>query len=90
MGALLDRRAFLRRLGFGTVAAAAAATSLYDLDKLLWLPSDRVIVIPKARQFITPTWVTPTWVTNDVVGNFENILRLKDFETPFDIWAKQA
>jgi hypothetical protein len=41
----IDRRAFLRRMGFGTVAAAAAATSIYDIDKLLWVPGEKKIFI---------------------------------------------
>lgn len=44
----LTRRAFLRRLGFGTVAAAAAATGVVDLERLLWVPGERTIVIPAA------------------------------------------
>ncbi len=41
----LDRRTFLRRLGFGTVAAAAA-TSIYDLERLLWVPGEKTILLP--------------------------------------------
>lgn len=42
----MDRRSFLRALGFGTVAAAAAATSVLDLEKLLWVPGEKTICIP--------------------------------------------
>lgn len=43
---MIDRRAFLRRLGFGTVAAAAAATGVLDVDKLLWTPGKKTIFLP--------------------------------------------
>src|SRR5437867_11552156 len=40
---MLDRRAFLRRLGFGTVSVAAAVCT-FDLEKLLWLPGEKTII----------------------------------------------
>ncbi len=43
---MIDRRAFLRRLGFGTVAAAAAASGVLDLEKLLWVPGEKTIFVP--------------------------------------------
>jgi len=43
---VIDRRAFLRRLGFGTVAAAAAYITAFDVEKLLWLPGDETILLP--------------------------------------------
>lgn len=45
---MLDRRAFLRRLGFGTVAAAAAANGVLDVERLLWAPGERTIILPAA------------------------------------------
>lgn len=45
----MDRRAFLRRLGFGTVAAAAAATGVLDLERLLWVPGEKQIFIPPLK-----------------------------------------
>jgi hypothetical protein len=42
----MNRRAFLHALGFGTVAAAAAATSVLDLERLLWVPGEKTIFIP--------------------------------------------
>lgn len=42
----MNRRAFLARLGFGTVAAAAAANGILDVDKLLWLPGEKTIFVP--------------------------------------------
>lgn len=50
---MIDRRAFLRRLGFGTVAAAAAATGAIDLERLLWSPSEKTIFIPPAPTIAT-------------------------------------
>jgi hypothetical protein len=42
---MMNRRAFLARLGFGTVAAAAAA-STFDLERLLWVPGEKTIFLP--------------------------------------------
>jgi hypothetical protein len=39
----INRRAFLRRLGFGTVSAAAAALT-FDVEKLLWVPGEKTII----------------------------------------------
>ena len=47
-GLVMDRRAFLARLGFGTVAAAAAASGVLDLERLLWTPGERTIFLPPA------------------------------------------
>lgn len=49
----MDRRAFLRRLGFGTVAAAAAVVT-FDVEKLLWLPGEKAIVLPAVEVFEAP------------------------------------
>ena len=40
---MIDRRAFLRRLGFGTVSAAAAVCT-FDVEKLLWVPREMIAV----------------------------------------------
>lgn len=42
---MMDRRTFLRRLGFGTVSAAAASC-VFDVEKLLWVPGEKTIVLP--------------------------------------------
>ncbi len=42
----LNRRDFLRRLGFGTVAAAAAASGVLDVERMLWQPGEKAIFIP--------------------------------------------
>jgi len=42
----MDRRSFLRALGFGTIAAAAAATSVLDIERMLWVPGERMLFIP--------------------------------------------
>lgn len=58
---MIDRRAFLRRLGFGTVAAAAAAIGVFDVEKLLWLPNEKTIFIPDC---------TDDYCTIDVTQSF--------------------
>jgi hypothetical protein len=59
----MDRRAFLRALGFGTVVAAAAATSVLDLERLLWVPGEKTIFLPTARHdMFTPEWVSQEWL----------------------------
>ncbi len=50
---MIDRRAFLRRLGFGTIAAAAAATGAIDIERLLWMPGEKTIVLPAAPTIAT-------------------------------------
>jgi hypothetical protein len=47
----MNRRAFLKALGFGTVAAAAAATSTLDVERLFWAPGEKTIVLPPAQVF---------------------------------------
>lgn len=42
----MNRRSFLASLGFGTVAAAAAANSLLDVERLLWVPGEKTIFLP--------------------------------------------
>lgn len=57
---MIDRRAFLRRLGFGTVAAAAAAIGVFDVEKLLWLPNEKTIFIPaivEVNEFAYADWL---------------------------------
>lgn len=54
----MDRRSFLRMLGFGTVAAAAAATSVLDLERMLWVPGERTIFIPPVGNTLPLDWVT--------------------------------
>jgi hypothetical protein len=39
------RRGFLSAIGFGTIAAAAAATGIVDIERLLWRPTDRTIIV---------------------------------------------
>ncbi len=55
---MMDRRAFLRQLGFGTVSAAAAALT-WDVERLLWVPGERQIFLPLRD--------TPDWVIRDCV-----------------------
>ncbi len=42
---MIDRRAFLQRLGVGTVSAAAAICA-FDVEKLLWVRGEKTILIP--------------------------------------------
>ncbi len=42
----MDRRTFLRQLGFGTVSAAAAALT-WDVERLLWVPGEKTIFLPR-------------------------------------------
>ena len=42
---MIDRRAFLRALGFGTVSAAAAELT-FDVENLLWAPGEKTILLP--------------------------------------------
>ncbi len=49
----MNRRAFLARLGFGTVAAAAAATGVIDIEKLLWVPGEKTIFLPPSPTIAT-------------------------------------
>lgn len=44
----MNRRKFLAGLGFGTVAAAAAASGVLDVERLLWTPDERTIFLPPA------------------------------------------
>ena len=42
---MMDRRAFLKQLGFGTISAAAAALT-WDIERLLWVPGEKSIFLP--------------------------------------------
>jgi len=55
----MNRRVFLARLGFGTIAAAAAVCA-FDVEKLLWNPADKTIFVPE------PRIVAPQLVAGDV------------------------
>ncbi len=54
----LARRAFLRQLGFGTLSAAAAALT-WDVERLLWVPGERTILLPSAAAVVDPRLVDP-------------------------------
>lgn len=60
----MDRRSFLARLGFGTVAAAAAATGVLDIERLLWVPGEKTIFIPtvEAVTFAETDWFAMEWL----------------------------
>lgn len=70
----MNRRTFLARFGFGTVAAAAAVLT-FDVEKLLWIPGEKTIFIPE--EFSTGnTFITPEWVTREVAQYWKNNLKL--------------
>ena len=81
---MIDRRTFLRRLGFGTVAAAAAATSVFDLEKLLWVPGEKTIILPAVKVFHRNTFVTPDWVVREALKHYKhNISLIAAFNRPY-------
>ncbi len=45
---MIDRRAFLRSLGVGTVSAAAAVCA-FDVEKLLWVPGEKTLWLPPQK-----------------------------------------
>ena len=74
---MIDRRAFLRRLGFGTVAAAAAASGVLDIERLLWVPGEKTIFIPEVAAVIETalhgnTFVTADWMVRETLRIYEN------------------
>lgn len=69
----IDRRAFLRRLGFGTVAAAAAASDVFDVERLLWVPGEKTLVVPSGLAS-GHTFVTADWITEEVLRVLEKNL----------------
>lgn len=48
----MDRRRFLQMLGFGTVVAAAASTSVFDVERALWIPGEKTIFIPPPPKIV--------------------------------------
>jgi hypothetical protein len=81
---MIDRRTFLRRLGFGTVAAAAAATSVYDLERLLWVPGEKTIVIPPPAAF-TNGFHSIEWIAREALRVLKQQLTLTaGFNRPLD------
>lgn len=83
---MIDRRTFLRRLGFGTVAAAAAATGVLDVERLLWTPGEKTIFLPTLEETLAlNTFVTPEWVTMETLRMFKKSLRVSSqFSGPFN------
>ncbi len=69
----MDRRAFLRRLGFGTIAAAAAS-SVFDIERLLWVPGEKTIFLPPLLE--NYTFLTSEIVTREALKIFENSLSM--------------
>ncbi len=78
---MLDRRAFLRRLGFGTVVAAAAANGVLDIERLLWVPGEKTIFLPSIKETVVCGnyfAITPDWVTRETLRMFQSNLELID------------
>ena len=63
----MDRRQFLARFGFGSVAAAAAMLS-FDVERLLWIPGEKTIFIPT----VTDEFLTIDWVTKEMLVLLKN------------------
>ena len=59
---MIDRRTFLRRLGFGTIAAAAASITAFDVERLLWLPGEKTILLPPVGHLPLPEFLATEWL----------------------------
>lgn len=78
----IDRRTFLRRLGFGTVAAAAAV-STFDLERLLWIPGEKTILLPEAFEAVD--FETVDWMTREALRILTNKLTIaSSFNRQYD------
>lgn len=69
----MNRRAFLARLGFGTVAAAAAATGVIDIERLLWTPGEKTIFLPSVE---VVDFAMCDWFTRESLQVLQNKLAL--------------
>lgn len=74
---MMDRRGFLKRLGFGTVAAAAAANGLLDVERLLWVPGEKTIILPPT--VYENVWATADWVTMESLKILSNQLAISAY-----------
>ena len=61
----MDRRAFLRHLGFGTVSAAAAALT-WDIERLLWVPGEKTILLPAVQPVNMVFSVSMDWTQSQL------------------------
>lgn len=68
----MDRRGFLRLLGMGAVGASAAAT--FDLERLLWVPGAKTILLPPTEIFTCNSFITPEWITREALRFLEDQL----------------
>jgi hypothetical protein len=83
---MLDRRTFLRRLGFGTMSAAAAVCT-FDIEKLLWVPGEKTIILPIERCVRDGgnTFITPEWLTRETAALWKkNISLAAYFDAEYD------
>ena len=77
---MVNRRAFLAWLG-GT-AAGVAASQVWDVERMLWVPGKKAVFFPTPRQlkFYASrgnTFITPAWVTKDIAMVRKNSIKLK-------------
>ena len=72
----MNRRRFLAMLGFGTVAAAAAANSVFDVERLLWVPGEKTILLPAVDLYHVGgnTFLTAEVITREALRVFKNNL----------------
>ena len=70
----VNRRGFLKLLGFGTVSAAAASTGLIDVERLLWVPGERTIFVPERIYF--NEYLPPHWMEKEALRILENQLEV--------------
>ncbi len=80
----MDRRRFLAWLG-GTAAGVALAPTL-DLERLLWVPGAKTILLPTVEPV---TWLTPGWVTREALEALTQSLRVtylfnREYDARFD------
>lgn len=74
---MIDRRAFLRRLGFGTVGAAAAAIGVFDVERLLWVPGEKTILLPAPAAL--NTLFNPDWITREALRILKEQLTIAEY-----------
>jgi len=73
----MNRRNFLAALGFGTVAAAAAANHVLDIERLLWIPGEKTIFIPNEID-------EDAWLWREALQILDNNLRFMDVHRYYD------
>ncbi len=78
----MDRRRFLVWLG-GTAAGVAIAPTL-DLERLLWVPGAKTILLPPVEHW--NTLITPDWVTREAIEALkQNLAMAQFFDREYDV-----